>query len=252
MTQNTWPYRVDGELGRFEFPTYRVCQQETTLYDTAREVFPPLGCWERYETTGFKEIALIRGVTEQSYLKTATWLNRIRHQEGATGSTTLRNSVEREGKKLREVFGRVTTDILRREGVDETGQPVHPTPMRVQEPAVIPTEQVTKVMDACELATDARVEVEQNPVLYEQCAVSVNISIDDVVVKQQKRHRTSPHEQDEISDEEERTGRKYVHTPVAHLQHQEQSSCITGQGVPVVLRIVLGYLLTNALMGRRY
>ena len=42
--QNTWPYRVDGELGRVEFPTYRVCQQDTTVYDTAREVFVPLGC----------------------------------------------------------------------------------------------------------------------------------------------------------------------------------------------------------------
>jgi hypothetical protein len=41
MTQNSWPYRVDGELGRIEFPTYRVCQQDATLYDAAREVFPP-------------------------------------------------------------------------------------------------------------------------------------------------------------------------------------------------------------------
>jgi len=123
----------DGELGRFEFPTYRVCQQNMIQYDTARDFFPPLGCWERYETRGFKEIALIRGVTEQSYTKTATLINRIRRQNRATGATTLRTSVEREGKKLREAFERVTTEILRREGFDETGQPVQPTPMWVQE-----------------------------------------------------------------------------------------------------------------------
>jgi hypothetical protein len=141
---------VDGELGRFEFPTYRVCQQDTTQYDTAREVFPPLGCWGRYETRGFKEIALIRGVTEQSYRKTATWLNRIRHQEKATGSTTLRASVEREGKKLRAAFEHITTDILRREGFDETGQPLTPIPTWAQDAVVIPAEQVKEAMDACE------------------------------------------------------------------------------------------------------
>jgi hypothetical protein len=252
VIQNTWPYRVDGELGRFEFPTYWVCQQNTIQYDTARDFFPPLGCWERYETRGFKEIALMRGVTEQSYTKTATWLNRIRHQEGATGATTLRTSVEREGKKLREAFERVTSDILRREGFDETGQPIQPTPMWVQEAVVMSPEQVTEAIAACDLTASERAEVERNPVLYEQPAASVNISIDDVVVKQQKRHRTGWDEEDVMVEaREEQNGRKYVHTTVAHLQHQEQSYCITGQGVPAVLRIVLGYLLTNALLGRR-
>jgi hypothetical protein len=249
VTQNTWPYRVDGELGRFEFPTYRVCQQDTILYDTARELFPPLGCWERYETTGFKEIALIRGVTEQSYPKTATLINRLRHQAGATGSTTLRTSVEREGKQLREAFERTTTDILRREGFDETGQPLKPTPLWEQEAAAVPAEQVKEAIDACDLDVDERAEVEQNPVRYEQPAESINISIDDVVVKKQKLHRTRRDDEHEIVEEGER--RKYVHNTVAHLQQQEQSYCITGQGVPTVLRILLGYLLTNALLGDR-
>jgi hypothetical protein len=249
VTQNTWPYRVDGELGRFEFPTYRVCQQDTILYDTARELFPPLGCWERYETTGFKEIALMRGVTEQSYPKTATVINRIRHQAGATGSTTLRTSVEREGKQLREAFERTTTDILGREGFDETGQPLKPTPLWEQEAAAVPAEQVKEAIDACDLDVDERAEGEQHPVRYEQPAESVNISIDDVVVKKQKLHRTRRDDAHEIVEEVER--RKYVHTTVAHLQQQEQAYCITGQGVPTVLRILLGYLLTNALLGYR-
>lgn len=251
MIQNTWPYRVDGELGRVEFPTYRVCQQDTTVYDTARELFPPLGCWERYETAGFKEIALIRGVTEQSYTKTATLINRIRHQEGATGATTLRASVEREGNRLREAFECTTTDILRREGFDETGQPLALIPMGAQAAAIIPVGQVKEAIDACDLEADERAEVERNPVLYEQPAESVNLSIDDVVVKQQKRHRSRPDEQDESLEEEEQVGRKYVHNTVAHLQHQEHTYCVTGQGVPTVLRILLGYLLNNALLSYR-
>ncbi len=39
--KNVWPDRVDGEVGRIEFPTYRVMQGETRPYDAARELFPP-------------------------------------------------------------------------------------------------------------------------------------------------------------------------------------------------------------------
>lgn len=245
MTRNPWPYRVDSELGRIEFLTYRVCQQETTLYDTAREVFPPLGCWERYETRGFKELAMMYGVTEQSYPKTVKWLNRLRHQEGATGATTLRASVAREGRQLQEAFERATTAILRREGFDETGQPLTPSSRGTQATAGIPTEQVQAVMETCGFTADERTEVEQNPVRYEQPTETVNIAIDDVVVKQQKRHRTRQEESVAVE------GRQYVHQTVAHLQQQEQTYCITGQGVLTVLRILLAYLLKNGLMGCR-
>ena len=254
MTQNPWPYRVDGELGRFEFPTYRVCQHDTTLYDTAREVFAPLGCWERYETIGFKEIAFIYGVTEQSCRKTTAWINRIRHQEGATGSTTLRTSAEREGTQVLACLAQTTRAILQREGFDEAGQPLTPQFLWSQAPGGIAPEQVTEAINACDLTADVRTEVERNPVLYEQPAATVNISIDDVVVKQQKPHRScldEEHERDENAKENENRGRKYVHHTVTHLQHQHQSYCITGQGVPAVLRMVLGYLLMNGLLPAR-
>lgn len=94
--------------------------------------------------------------------------------------------------------------------------------------------------------------VERNPVLYEQPTKTVNISIDDVVVKQQKRHRTNGDDVEEgLEGETASSGRKYVHQTVAHIQHQQQTYGITGQGVPAVLRIVLAYLLNNALLGCR-
>ena len=245
--KNPWPYRVDGELGRVEFPTYRVCQDETVLYDTAREVFAPLGCWERYQTAGFKEIAFIHGVTEQSYPRTSRLINRIRHQEGATSATTLHASAEREGQQVLAYLDRRTTEILNREGFDDTGHPLGSPLSWTQEAAVLPVDQVKEVLDACELTADERAEIARNPVLYEQPVTSVNISIDDVVVKKQKPHRTRLDEE----EGDEKTGRTYVHNTILHLQHQEQSYCLTGQGVSAVLRMVLGYLLTNALFGCR-
>ena len=132
IMENVWPYRVDGEVGRIEFPTYRVVQGETTRYDSARELLTPLGCWERYETRGFKELAFMQGVTEQSSHNTAIWLNRIRHQKDATGSTTLRVGAEREGRQVIACLERTTTEILTQEGFDDTGQPLNPTPLQTQ------------------------------------------------------------------------------------------------------------------------
>ena len=251
LVKNPWPYRVDGEVGRVEFPTYRVCQGETVLYNTAGELFVPLGCWERYQTTGFKEIAFLRGVTEQSCRKTAAFINRLRHQEGATSPTTLRTSAEREGKQVLDCLERTTTEILRQAGFDETGQPLHSSPLWTQDARVISAEQVKDALNARDLTAEARTEVARNPVIYEQPRETVNISLDDVVVKKQKPHRTRRDEEDETSEEASSSGRKYVHTTVAHLQHHGQTYCITGQSVPAVLRVVLGYLLTQALLGCR-
>jgi hypothetical protein len=241
---------VDGELGRFEFATYRVCQEEHLVYDSARELFTPLGCWERYETIGFKEMAFMHGVTERSSRKTERLMNRIRHQEGATASTTLRASAEREGRQVMACLERTAIEILHEAGFDSTGQPLSARPFGKQDTVVLSAEQVTDAIAACELTADERAEVTQNPNLYEQPAETVNISIDDVVVKKQKRHRTCRDEQEEVRQGED-SGRKYVHTTVAHVHHQKQSYCVTGQGVPAVLRIVLGYLLANALLGAR-
>lgn len=250
--KNVWPYRVDGEVGRIEFPTYRVVQGETVLYDTARELFPALGCWERYETRGFKELAFIRGVTEQSYNKTALWLNRLRHQKGATGSTTLRVGAEREGRKVLARLERTTSEILKHEGFDDTGQPLEPTFLRTKEPLVLSAELVAEAIDACHLTANERAEVERNPVPYEHPAETVNVSIDDVVVKQQKQHRVHLNQEPDIVESDEtNSGRKYVHDTIAHIHHQEHSYCIAGQSVPTVLRMLLGYLLTNGLLGGR-
>lgn len=80
--------------------------------------------------------------------------------------------------------------------------------------------------------------------------MTVNISIDDVVVKRQKRHRTGQGEQHDRNEGTARA-RTYVHTTVAHIQHQEQAYGITGQGVLAVLRIVLSYLLANTVLDSR-
>ena len=73
---NKHPYHVDGEVGRFAFITHSVGLEDDMRYNTGWDVFPRLKGKEFYRTTGFKEIAMIYGDTEESFRKTAklTWI----------------------------------------------------------------------------------------------------------------------------------------------------------------------------------
>ncbi len=119
-------------------------------------------------------------------------------------------------------------------------------------------EEVTRAIAACGLSVEEQAEVEQNPVRYEQASQSVNISLDDVVVKKQKEERERrTGSNDDLEEREPQTAslssdsRKYVHNTVAHIQHGEQSYTLNGQSVVGVLRVILGFLLQNALLGYR-
>jgi hypothetical protein len=254
VVTNAWKYGVDGAVGRFEFLTHQIVDEEQILYDTAYAVFPRRRCWEWYKTIGFKELGLIHGATEQSYRKTARWLNRVRQQEGATPATTIREGVEQEGARILEYVERKTTEILRREGFTADGRPVMASPAYVREPAVVSSVEVRQAILNCGLNSDEQAEVEKNPVIYEQAPQSVNISLDEVVVKKQKDERPQPSKgpgRGGQTAEDGKDTRKYVHNTVAHIQHLESSYTVSGQSVLAVLRVILGYLVHNQLLPYR-
>ena len=148
LIKNSRTYWVDGEIGRFEFPTYQVREREKTVYNTVGEVFPVLRCWEWYKTRGFQEIALIYGATELSYKKTERLINRIRHQTDATPSTTLQNGVEQEGKKILDFLERKTTDILTCHQFTDEGRPLTERAAYQREAAVVSPEEVSRAIVA--------------------------------------------------------------------------------------------------------
>lgn len=192
------------------------------------------------------------GVTEQSYKKTEQLINRVRHQAGATPSTTLRESAEREGTTVLDYLEHTTTDILKDEGFSETGVPLLDSPTYHHEALVLSPETVNAAIAACDLSVDARAEVEKHPVIYEQAAESVTICLDDVVVKKPKEERArSDAKLDDERPPEAHDARQYVHHTVAHIQQQDRTYTVNGRSVPAVLRMILGYLLQNGLLQYR-
>ncbi len=219
-------------------------------YDTAREVFAPLSGTGHYTTRGFKEVALVYGVVQRSYRKTAAWLNRVRHQPEGTKARTLQEMAEREGQRVGQAVARraeaAHTALSQAEadgqaGVDAAAAP----PERV---GLIDGRTVAaarrRVEAGLELTDEQSRSIRENRVPYEVRAHSAAVSIDDVGAKEQKPHRSVG----EVRQREPRQ-RPTVQTTVAHIESQEGRYAISGQGVGAVLRMVLAYLLTNGLLG---
>ncbi len=235
------PYRVDGEIGRITFDTYWVEEIEETADDKAKCAFPMLHAQEWYRTTGFKEVALVYGSVEKSYRKTTALINRVRHQEEATPSRTLRENTEGEGQQIMAYMEQQATTVLQEYGFTPDGAPTEAaTDHRQQTLVTLPPEQVAPAIQACAPEPEWVAEMQNNPVSYEDPAHSASVSLDDVCVKRQKATRKK--------SEEPAEERKRVYNTIAHIAHTGKSYIINGQGVANVLRLVLAFLLRNHLL----
>jgi len=232
------PYRVEGEVGRITFEAYWVAKATD---DTARGLFPALHAKEWYRTTGFKELALVHGTVEESYRKTAELINRLRHQEDATPSRTLRENTEDEGRQVLAYMEQQATVILQEHGFTPQGAPTEAaTDCSQQALVTLPSEQVAQAIQACAPAPEWVAEMRRNPVTYEDPTPSTSVSLDDVNVKRQKATRKAATEPTQEH--------KLVHNTIAHIAHAGQAYVINGHGVAQVLQLVLAFLLHNQLL----
>ena len=214
-------------------------------YNTARDLFPELKAKEFYRTTGFKEIAMIYGDTEQSYRKTAKLINRIRYQEqGGTPYRTLQENTEKEGSNLIDYVKEKTRRILKRNGFSEDGLYLGNNPAYASnQPATIPDEKIVKAAEEC-IDSDMRDEVLNNLVCYEDPENTVDIFIDDVNVKRQEESRQK-------GGRSEKGKRKYVHNTIAHVSKEDRSYTLNGYGIKAVLCSLIALIFNNDLIGNR-
>lgn len=246
VTANPHPYKVDGEVGRFAFTTHSVLDDVQTQYNTARNLFPELKAKEFYKTAGFKEIAMIYGDTEQSYRKTATLINRIRHQEqGGTPYRTLQENTEKEGSNLIDYIEEKTKRILKKNGFSENGSYMGDNPAYAKnQPTTFSEEKIVKAAEEC-IDGDIRDEVLNNPVCYEEPEETVDIFIDDVNVKRQEESRQK-------GGRSEKGNRKYVHNTIAHVSKEDRGYyTLNGYGIRTVLCFLTAFIFNNDLIGNR-
>lgn len=246
LITNEHPYDVEGEVGRFQFQTHRVEKDEEVIFNSEKSVFPKKNGKEKYKTSGYKEIALIYGVVKNSYRKTALLLNRIRYQEEATPMRTLQDNTEREGGKLLEFIEQKTKDIFNKNNFSEEGVPHELEKYKVKDVLLVPKDEVKKAIEACKLSADKVNEIEKNPVCYEDVSQTVNISIDDVIVKKQKEIRDKKKQEETKKEKKEST-----YNTIAHIQKDDMFYIVNGYSVVSTLRVVIGFLINNDLLKQR-
>ena len=208
----------------------------------------PLQGEQRYQTEGFKEIALIYGTAEESFRKTATLINRIRHQEqGGTPFRTIREITEREGILLQEHLEEESGLIFQENEFTPEGHPQDV--MWGSQPLNSPLseEELKELLIDPDLPEAWTTDILSNPVTYEAPQSAVMISIDDVGAKKQKESR----EQAAHAPAGEKK-RAYVQNTVIHVEQGGQSYLLNGHGVMWVLRLLLAFLLHNQLLGKTF
>lgn len=221
------------------FETHQVVQADGRVVDT-RELFPRLTGQEWYRTIGFKELGLVHGTLEGSFRKSATWLNRLRHQPQGTPWRTLSHNSEQEGRRLLAHLEQQAEQVLHAHDFT-VGQPPLPQQAHYQQQAFVAQSSapVQAALAQCAPDDSYRTEMANNPVPYEVAAQSVQISIDPVGVKHQKETHDNVPKEDK---------RDMVYQTVAHLQHAEQTYLCNGREMATVLRVILAFLLHNDLL----
>lgn len=246
MIVNQRPFGVEGEVGRFSFHTHQVKKEGEILYNTAESLFPQQRAREKYKTNGFKEMSMIYGTTDQSYRKTTFLINRIRYQEGATPVRTLQDNSETEGKKVIEFMEQKTERILAAHNVTPEGIPRDIEHYQNNEGVFLSHGEITKALESCGVSAEDLIEIKKNPVCYEDSAYTVNISIDDVCVKEQKEKRGT-----EVQNTSHGNERNFLHNTIAHIQKDGLSYIIASHSIIMAIRIILGFLLNNDLLHYR-
>jgi len=241
-------YRVDGEVGRFEFTTHWMNQDGWCVYNTAREVFPPLGSKEWYPTHGFKELAMITGTTEKSYRKTTAYLNRFRHQQDdGTPMRTLREQTRREGEGLQQAIEHQADTLLETHHIPRSGI-LTALPQGLPIPVETTRESplVVEALTVCQTAAPEGACLKDNPVAYEVPRTSVNVCLDDVGTKRQKAVRASSSATPEATESP-----KTVQHTVAHVEQAGRRYVLTGSGLMATLRVLIALLVHNGCLGYR-
>lgn len=218
------------------------------LYNTSREFFRPLQGEEKYRTAGFNELALMYGTTEDSFRKTAALLNRVRHQEeGGTPARTVRAHTEQEGRKIQAHLTHKVRTLLHENGFTEDG-----ASQKVRARVLCDTKPIGQAEHLDELVSDLDIEerfkpaILKNPVPYEDPAVAVNISVDEVGAKKQKARREKSTEASSAKPK-----REYVQNTIIHVEKAGASYILNGEGVRCGLRMLLAFLLNNHLVDHK-
>jgi hypothetical protein len=263
-------YRVEGEIGRFDFPLYEAVDASRRVVCREVDFFPKRQPREWHKTEGFREEALCLEASKRSYRDTTAHLNRYRRQpQGGTPVTTLQDNAQKEGSRVLSFLESHSQSVLQAHGFDAQGRASEVavaqfkagTDKRLSAKRVnqglteVCQEMAARGFSPAQIAT---VQSQAARAVHEDPAHCTNVAIDDVEVKKQKAQRERPTATEALAQEgpssavaNGTTKRPKVANTVARIEQGAKHFTLSGSGVGQVLRFVLAFLLNNALLSGR-
>ncbi len=227
-----------------------VNSRDEILYNTAREFFPPLQGEEKYRTQGFNEIALIYGVSELSFRKTADLINKIRYQkENGTPYRTIRDITNSEGAKIQKIIDEKSKKIIKDNGLNhKIKNKQEACDSFVQMSSEINKQELFEVVECLSIKESLKSKILKNPVPYINPEDGVDICLDDVGVKKQKDERKNKPQENNCDVElSAKKKRAYIQNTVIHVGHQGKSYILNSYDVFHALQLLLSFLIHNEL-----
>ena len=246
----------------------------------------------KYCTEGFKEIALIYGATEESYRKTSSLLNRVRHQShGGTPSRTIQALSEHEGSMLADYLEQEVLSIFQDHHFTPQGEPSSSVlESLVDQQALEEEGGIDESCPASIVSASDSMDVLSSSFPHEANEDGLNLLVNQLdiellnervktpdleeAIRKEILQNPVPYEKREesvcisvddvgakkqkasrkpkSSDPPVQSKRKYVQNTVIHVEQGARSYILNGYGVWRVLRLLLAFLLNNDLLSHHW
>jgi len=227
-------YEIEAELGSIDVVTHKLSNLKgKTVYSIATDYFENKNTMQRFQSPCILELTL-KLASNLSYRPETDLLNRIRQQETGIKTTTLRNTVENQGKSINDTMHNKAEEALLANGFTVSGNILPNTEVPQFKIKTIDEEKVMAVEEELGISEDI------NLADYEAPEQTVNISADDVISDRQATNRP---------DSPEKGQKKYVSNTVVHVQKNKNAYIINDRSVKGALKLLMGFLLSNALIG---
>jgi len=207
--------------------------QANVVFNTASDYFDPIRPLQRFQTDNYRELEL-EFTSKMSYENSTQMLNRVRWQDTPSAkTTTVRNTVEREGIAMAEKAHEIAEAAFVENGFSNEGFIKEETEFETADAQYLPEESIVAAAEKLGISGEVNVEDYENP------DTTVNVSIDDVIPKRQAGSRP---------DSPEKGKRKYVTNTVIHIQQEENTYIVNEGSVAKAVKLLLGFLLHNVLL----
>lgn len=245
-------FQVQAELGHLDIATHCAGKGSRALYNTQIEVFPHIGPKEAFRSSCFDWLEC-KCVSDNPYRKCEELINRLLWQDSVNEVKyrTMADSVVKHGRQISAHIEGKAQDILSDNHFDPiTARPdlSHSPEMAMVLPEidVIPADKVGMVIAQynAKRERDRQIDESLKSEVLEDPGKCVNISLDDVLVTQQKEGGRS-------KDSPPKESKQYVKDTVIHVQQGLAKYILVGLGMMKQVRILMAFLLYNDLLADR-